>query len=323
MYRQKGAPRLLANLTISLLTFVVLIILSEFGVRLVFWDVTSTADTRGYFSRRWYESIRLNTWDFRETEVDPDRPAETFRIAVIGDSFTFGQGIEEHDRFSNLLEQQLVAGGDSYEVLNFGRPGAEIIDHVQILKDPVLATSPDFILLQWYTNDFEGHDKRGRPQPMTLPSLFVGKSGLLFLLNTLLINLQTEFGLVGSYEDYLLERFGDPDSEFSVAAQVALQEFIEITKREGIPLGIVLIARSSNHDSSSSSDFLVERVLAMCDLHHIHCVDLRSTFAPYAQDRSQLWVNSFDPHLGPAANRMISECLLESFEEMWRANSRR
>jgi hypothetical protein len=66
----------------------------------------------------------VNRFGFRERDFQLEKPANVYRITVIGDSLTFGNGIEEQDRVSNLLEQRLNAdqnrGNVDYEVLNFG-----------------------------------------------------------------------------------------------------------------------------------------------------------------------------------------------------------
>jgi len=63
---------------------------------------------------------------------------------------------------TNILEEKLNASGQKYEVLNFGRPGAETVDELALLPT-VLSLAPDFVLPQWFVNDVEGHDKSRRP----------------------------------------------------------------------------------------------------------------------------------------------------------------
>src|SRR5207248_3815155 len=122
----------------------------ELGTRYVFRDVYSSADGRTFFAHRGGPPIRGNALGFREREIGP-HTAGRYRIAIIGDSFTFGQGIEERERFSNVLETLL---GPKYEVLNFGTPGNDLPEHVQVLER-ALQVAPDFVLLQLYINDFE------------------------------------------------------------------------------------------------------------------------------------------------------------------------
>src|SRR5437764_1246115 len=88
-------------------------------------------------------SYRSNSLGFRDREVPPKSP-DRYRIAVIGDSFAWGQGVEERDRFSNLLEEFL---GPRYEVFNFGRPGNNMPEHLEMLRHVVAgpAEVEDFV----------------------------------------------------------------------------------------------------------------------------------------------------------------------------------
>ena len=86
-------------------------------------------------------------------------------------------------------------------MLNFGRPRAETVDHLDFLKDPVLNADPDSILLQWYTNDVEGHDKSEHPRPLGLiPIRLRRNSALFYLLHRHLTTIQKNLGWLSSYD---------------------------------------------------------------------------------------------------------------------------
>jgi hypothetical protein len=140
----------------------------------------------------------LNSLGFRERPIEPKDP-NRFRIAVIGDSFSWGQGLRDHERFSNLLDTQL---GARYEVLNFGMPGHTMPEHVDELE-PVLKLNPDFVLLQLYINNFETPGMR-RPSaypllPADLNARLTEASLVYQLLADRWAQLQESLGLVDSY----------------------------------------------------------------------------------------------------------------------------
>jgi len=60
-------------------------------------------------------------------QVHPFRsPAGSFRVGFIGTGVTFGEGVEDHEVFTTLLQRQLNAAPPikrRFEVLNFGTPG--------------------------------------------------------------------------------------------------------------------------------------------------------------------------------------------------------
>ena len=309
---ERRAERMVSNLIISLITLIVMLVILELALRFIFRDVTATAGGGGYLDKTWYASVRLNQMGFREREFSLTKPEGIYRIAVIGDSITFGQGVGEQNRFTNLLEKRLNDTSRSYEVLNFGLPGAETLHHIDFLNAYVLKAEPDFILLQWFTNDVEGHDKSERPEPLTLIPREAREYLLLFdLLQQELNTFEVRLGFVNRYDDYMLDRFADPNSASSRAAAQALHTFIKIAKANKVPVGIVLYA---NH---GLLDFLVERVLDSCKQEAITCLDLRSTFEPYHEKPSQLWASRLDHHPGILAHQLIANRILNTFGEAW------
>lgn len=328
-FGEDHADALLINLIILGITFIILLIVGEVTVRLVFRNITTTGDNTSYFAMRWNKrNVNLNSWGFREREFRLTKPDDVYRLAVIGDSFTFGQGIAEDDRFTNLLEKYLNKKNKGYEVLNFGRPGAETIDHFAILRDVVLKTNPDFILLQWYINDFEGHDKSGRPKPMpllpsyTLRTVLYPSSALYYLINQQWNSLQETLVFSGRYADYMYKRFGDPKGPESLKYIQSLKDFIDLCKNQKIPLGIVLFPDlDPDVGKAYTYNYLHKRVLEICTQEDITCLDLRSTFAGYTGYK-KLLVNRFDAHPNPLANRLAAERIAETFGQFWLSNGK-
>ena len=52
-------------------------------------------------------SIRTNTKGLRDREYNSKKPKNTFRILVLGDSFTFGSCVEENETYPKVLENFL------------------------------------------------------------------------------------------------------------------------------------------------------------------------------------------------------------------------
>jgi len=116
----------------------------ELVVRVALSDVTTTNDNSSYFSigGRQMNPPRKNSLGFREREIVATKTPGKYRIAVIGDSYTYGQGIAEEQRYTNIVEAHLNSSSRSYEVLNFGRPGAETVDHIEFLQNYVVPLKP-------------------------------------------------------------------------------------------------------------------------------------------------------------------------------------
>jgi len=93
---------------------------------------------------------RVNSHGLRGPEIDVRKPAGTRRIALLGDSFAWGRGVEESDTFAALIER----GIDRSQVLNFGVVGYAPVQ-TMLLTDKVLSFDPDVVVLAFCLgNDF-------------------------------------------------------------------------------------------------------------------------------------------------------------------------
>jgi lysophospholipase L1-like esterase len=261
----------------------------------------------------------VNSLGFREGPIGPKDP-DQFRIAIIGDSFSWGQGLQERERFSNLLDAQL---GPRYEVLNFGMPGHTMPEHVDELE-PVLKLKPDFVLLQLYINNFETPGMR-RPSaypllPAHLNARLTEASLVYQLLADRWAQLQESLGLVDSYARYLARHLRDPNSPDSREAFGKLRQFISLTRAAGVPTGAVLFPATDSMGPNGLDypfGFIHDRVQAICAEERIVFVDLLAPFAR-AGDPHSLWVSPFDAHPNALANQRAAAEILDAFGESWR-----
>jgi hypothetical protein len=71
--------------------------------------------------------VQCNRAGFRcRHEVTARKPPDTVRVIVVGDSYTAGDGVSNVYRWSDVLEQRLLAakGGAGVQILNFALPGS-------------------------------------------------------------------------------------------------------------------------------------------------------------------------------------------------------
>jgi hypothetical protein len=71
-----------------------------------------------FTTKQFHTNVRINREGLRDREHSYERTNNTRRILVIGDSFAWGYGVEEDQRFSQLLETSL-----GVEVINAGVSG--------------------------------------------------------------------------------------------------------------------------------------------------------------------------------------------------------
>jgi len=304
------------------------LIAGEGLVRLAYRNVTTSSTAEGYFSRRWKrEHLQRNESGFREREGGFRSDGDPYRIAVVGDSVTFGPGIAVEERFSDRLRLDLDASGGAFDVLQFAHPGAELDGHLDTLTLSVLAAEPDFVLLQWSTNDI-ALPRIGIPRLRPLLAnveiaLWLRHHSALYdVANRRWQALQLRGTWLTEYVRFIRGRYGDRNGLGWRTAMRYLDRFIERCEGQGIEMGIVLfpvLTRSLGDDYAFA--FLHDQMLLECQERRIPCLDLRPTFGPFSDRMEELWVNDFDHHPGSRAHRLAADRIAEFFDFPGRADS--
>jgi hypothetical protein len=88
----------------------------------------------------------INAYGFRGDFPSPDAAKRRPRVAVLGDSFTFGLGVEDDRTFVALLARAVA----SHEHLNFAVPGYSPDQSLLQFDEQVAAFAPDEIWLALY-----------------------------------------------------------------------------------------------------------------------------------------------------------------------------
>jgi hypothetical protein len=312
-----AAPQLVARVLVRSAVIVLALVAAEYLLRFAVRQQHSSGNAGDFVAQRGGgPAIRTNSLGFRDREISPKVP-ERYRIAVVGDSFTWGQGIDASERFSDVIGGLL---GPRYEVFNFGQPGTS--DHLAQLAQ-VLPTAPDFILLQLYVNDFETPQmERPRPYPLLPPAIHhaVEPRSLLYdLLNIQFAQLQAELGLVESYEHYLSRNLKDPASPNARESIDRLRAFVARVRAAGVPSGVVMFPATDAMGPDGTGypfGYLHERVRAFCADEKIPCVDLLASFSAIKDPRT-LWVSPFDAHPNAVANRRAAYEILRQLSPAW------
>ncbi len=93
-----------------------------------------------------YYDFTTNAQGFRGPVVDWDKPDGSFRILAIGDSYTWGDGVEDDDVWLRALEADLSPCGP-VEVINVGIVGRNTVGEADYLRDKGVRLKPDLILV--------------------------------------------------------------------------------------------------------------------------------------------------------------------------------
>ena len=98
-------------------------------------------------------TVSVNALGGRGPERGAVKPAGTTRILLLGDSFTFGWGVEHEESFGALVERRLTERLGPVEVVSAAVPGWSTDQHYIYLRTRGLDLRPDLVLLATSEND--------------------------------------------------------------------------------------------------------------------------------------------------------------------------
>ena len=90
--------------------------------------------------------VHTNSFGFRDREYALAKPAGTFRIVGLGDSFTFGAAFPG-GIYLERLEAKLTQAGRAAEVINTGVPAYSTVQEIGHLKKFGIRFAPDLVVL--------------------------------------------------------------------------------------------------------------------------------------------------------------------------------
>ena len=107
-----------------------------------------------HVTRNFDVQVRTNSLGLRGPEVVVPKPADRYRVLVLGDSFTFGWGVELEEVWHARMARELAAAdGRTIEIVDAGVPGWCPLQQFVFLEQRGLELQPDLVLWQLCSND--------------------------------------------------------------------------------------------------------------------------------------------------------------------------
>ena len=133
-----------------------------------------------------YKFSKGNPYGFTDIKRSKIKKEDTKRIAILGDSFVWGDGLPYDQTWSHKLSEMIRNHGyDNYEVMSCGRNGWSTKDELNWLVDHGFEYEIDILILAWTANDLDFEiSHRDTLSGKTLVCSNLLKSTSLILLNS-------------------------------------------------------------------------------------------------------------------------------------------
>ncbi len=125
-------------------------------------NVRGVHTQKGYFE----STFSTNSLGLRGPEISKEKRPGEQRVLLVGDSFTWGYGVNDNQTFAARLEQLL----EGVKVINLGVTAYGLEQEYRYLQSEGLSYNPDLVVINICANDIEDyHPKNGLGSGFPLP----------------------------------------------------------------------------------------------------------------------------------------------------------
>jgi len=304
------------NFGLSILSILVFLIIAE-GLTRIFWNTDNEKPHTGIIlegENRIYEKdgvvYKTNSLGIREKEISQVKSSNAIRILALGDSYIWGEGLQENELITKKLENRL----DSIyiqpiEVINAGIGAYNTRDEYYQLVRLYPVYNPDIVILFFFTNDLLPKDSSGESLSWKAKTnLFLRENSKFYAFFYYLVK--------SSLNSYIsTPKFILPDEYFDfselnlgwVRFKKYFTEIKNFCQRENMKLIFVLIPTLTNLDLNYPYSELKENVSKYVIENKVYYFDFYDIFSPYKP--IDLWVSKENTHWNDKATTIASDAL--------------
>lgn len=314
IYKSKLAEikkKLLFAIWIILFTLVLIIFFAEAYFRYIY----DQSDGLGFLkvNRKWHERhVMLNSDFFRDENFTNEKEPQTLRIAALGDSLTFGGGIENvSDRFSNLLQTKLTKNGKKAQVYNLGLSGQDTESEIKVYNK-FAYLGFDVVIWQYYFNDVQPLEKSTGTSIINENSKtgrLVGKlSNASYFFDFMYWRLSSKYqSTFRQLQNADLNQYQNPQTFENHKNQI--QSFTKLLKDQNKRVIVVLFpfiqSIGPNYPAQMEHDMIKDIFIK----NEVEVVDLLESLQNYSAN--SLLAGKFDTHPNEFVNSLVSDLLFE------------
>ncbi len=165
LFKQPTIRKFLQNIAILVITTFFCAVFFEIILQVTFpesckqddavYEHSYTPNCHSRFTTfEWDTDVKINAEGFRDDEIAPKEQFD-LRILMLGDSMTWGYGVEKEETFSEVLQQKLKIKGVKADVINAGATSYSPTLEYLLLKNKGLSYRPDIVILNLDMSDIQ------------------------------------------------------------------------------------------------------------------------------------------------------------------------
>jgi hypothetical protein len=262
--------------------------------------------------------VNFSSFGYRgKQEYSLERPVEKNRVVVVGDSFTFGEEVNDAETYSAYLAELLL----NTEVMNFGVHGYGLDQMLLHLQQNAIKQQPNIVVFAFINDDFNRLllDFRdfAKPKlaiqdgkisttntPLETPEQFKKKT--LLRSNTLTAGLLLKDRL--HYQKY------NPASDIEALAPTVFQTALDTTTKANAQLVLLFLPTGGEMIDSRPEPISFEPLMFdFCEKTGITCITARKYFMAAVKHGV---VFETDRHYDPVTHRILAEGLAKDLQHL-------
>jgi len=242
------------------------------------------------------------------------KPAGSYRILGLGDSFAWGWGVPDNRLvFFKLLECWLRLKNPSrpVEVINASQPGSAASYYQNYLESYGYSLDPDMVLISFNLNDaYIKHasitiNKRPAKRPEQEEGFLVRHSRLVRFFYERIVRARVRREFIANVRDAFF--LGPERAKRWQLAQANLLAIASGCRQRGIALKVIVFPLLVDLDRRYPFTREIDEIVRFCRQNEIDCINLLPTFLGKKSDL--LWILPYDSHPNEVANRLAAETI--------------
>lgn len=241
---------------------------------------------------------------------DVDYLADKELVAFVGDSFIFGQGVDQNDTLPKQFEDKY----NGVTTLNFGIGGYNLEQEVELIEKVVLEQNVSKIFLVYYINDIEPKITFDSEEEIDIPTSLIVYNNILKysrFANYLKFKLSTVFYNIGlsnqGYIDYFNELYSNNSSSW-ISFESNITKLASVKRDNDVDIYFVVYPAMSSLNNKHPYTPIYEKVINTAKKNGLKTINLLDAFKD--KDATKLRANMYDNHPNKEAHTIAADYLI-------------